>query len=186
MTDGEQELVDARQPPSRSGRYPFVNDRFTAEFAGLFGVAYRAAYSILGDRTEAEDCAQEALARAFVRWKRVEDYAVPWVARVAANQALDRARRTARRGERRLDDNAADPSTRGADVIAERRRDLVIALTHLPRRQRDAVVLRHLADLSEADTAAGMGCSIGTVKSAVSRGIAHLRDELGATWALEA
>ena len=163
-----------------------MNDRFTAEFAALFGVAYRAAYSILGDRAEAEDCAQEALARALVRWKRVEDYAVPWVARVAANQALDRARRAARRGERRLDESSTGAPTASADVIAIRRRDLVIALRNLPRRQRDAIVLRHLADLSEADTAAGMGCSVGAVKSAVSRGVARLRDELGSTWALEA
>jgi RNA polymerase sigma-70 factor (sigma-E family) len=174
-----------RQPSVRRRRYSIVNDRFSAEFGELFRVAYRAAYSVLGDRAEAEDCAQEALAGAFVRWNRIESYAVPWVARVAANQALDRTRRAARRRHRPLDERDHTPAT-GPDVLAERRRDLVTALRSLPRRQRDAVVLRHLVDLSEADAAAGMGCSVGTVKSAVSRGIARLRDELGASWALEA
>jgi DNA-directed RNA polymerase specialized sigma24 family protein len=47
------------------------------------------------------------------------------------------------------------------------------------------VVLRHLLDLTERDTASAMGCTAGTVKSATSRGLAALRMSLGPTWALE-
>ena len=56
--------------------------------------------------------------------------------------------------------------------------DLYRALDRLPRRQRDIVVLRHLADLSEADVAALIGCSVGTVKSNASRARAALREVL--------
>lgn len=163
-----------------------MNERFTVEFEELFRVSYRAAFAILGDREEAEDCAQEALARALVRWRRVEDHATPWVARVAANQALDRVRRRTRRRDRSFDETVHHPKTSPGDSLVTHRRDLVAALQTLPRRQRDAVVLRHIADLSEADAALAMGCSVGTVKSALSRGVAHLRTELGPSWALEA
>ena len=59
------------------------------------------------------------------------------------------------------------------------------ALRALPRRQREAVVLRFLVDLSEHDTAQAMGCALGTVKSAAARGLERLRQALGPTWALE-
>lgn len=163
-----------------------MHERFTAEFDALFRVSYRAAFAILGDRSEAEDCAQEALARALVRWRRIEEYAAPWVAKAASNRALDLARRRQRREDRPLTDDTPVSAALGSDLMATRRRDLTTALQNLPRRQRDAIVLRHLADLSEADAAQAMGCSIGTVKSAVSRGVDRLRYELGPNWLLEA
>lgn len=163
-----------------------MNDRFTAEFEELFGVAYRAAYAILGDRSEAEDCAQESLARALVRWRRIEGYATPWVARVSANHALDKVRRRNRRRDKALDESTPDPVSIAAEALVSKRRDLVTALNALPQRQRDIIVLRHLADLSEADVADLMNCSVGTVKSSLSRGLSRLRTELGPNWAWEA
>ncbi|MDQ3176214.1 MAG: SigE family RNA polymerase sigma factor [Actinomycetota bacterium] len=160
-----------------------MSDGFVAEFEELFGVAYRAAFVILGDRGDAEDCAQEALARAMVRWRRVGGYGRPWVARVATNLAIDRTRRRKRTVLRNEDGDRAEP---GGDVFAAEREELVAALRNLPRRQREAVVLRHVADLSEAETADALGCSVGTVKSTVSRGLASLRVDLGAEWVLEA
>lgn len=58
---------------------------------------------------------------------------------------------------------------------------LLAALRALPERQRAAVVLRHWCDLSEAETARAMQCSVGTVKSNASRGLAHLRAALART-----
>ena len=58
---------------------------FEEAFDGLYHLAYRVAYRLLGRRAEAEDVAQEALARAYVRWFRVEDHAEPWVAKVSTN-----------------------------------------------------------------------------------------------------
>jgi RNA polymerase sigma factor (sigma-70 family) len=54
----------------------------------------------------------------------------------------------------------------------------VRALEDLPDRQRAAIVLRFYEDLSERDTARVLGCRIGTVKSAVSRGLKHMREEM--------
>lgn len=159
-----------------------MSDAFISEFEELFRIAYRSAYAILGDRGDAEDCAQESLARAMVRWGRIEPYGRAWVARVSTNLALDRTRKRKRSvlgGEQHGDEGGH------VDDYAERRQELAQALRNLPRRQREAVVLRHLADLSEADTAAVLGCSVGTVKSAVSRGLARLRTEIDQGWAWE-
>jgi RNA polymerase sigma-70 factor (sigma-E family) len=161
-------------------RFQGVEDDFAGCFEELYRVAYRAAYGILGDRTEAEDCAQEASARALVRWRRVHDYAPAFVARVSINLALDRVRATQRTSRNR---RGADATTADRFELAARRRDLAIALAALPKRQREAVVLRYLVDLPEAETAGAMGCTVGTVKSTVSRGLDKLRTELGPQWA---
>jgi RNA polymerase sigma-70 factor (sigma-E family) len=150
---------------------------FDDAFDALFRDAYRVAYRLLGDREDAADVAQEALARASVRWSRlVRDRAdaAPWVVRVAANLALDRWRR--RKTAARYAAVVAGGSS--ADRMPERV-DLHRALQALPRRQRDVVVLRYVADLPEADVAAALGCSVGTVKTHASRGLAALRVALG-------
>lgn len=67
-----------------------------------------------------------------------------------------------------------DPGADSAVAVAERDA-LRRALLALPVRQRTALVLRHYADLSEADTAAAMDCAVGTVKSLTSRGLVALR-----------
>lgn len=58
---------------------------------------------------------------------------------------------------------------------------LAAALCELPPRQRAVVVLRYFDDLSEADTAAVLGCAVGTVKSSTSRALTRLRELLGET-----
>lgn len=158
-------------------RFESVDVAFVDRFEDLYRVAYRAAFVVLGSRAEAEDCAQEALARALVRWRTVQGYAPAWVARVSTNLSIDRTRSTRRTAP-------ASPSV-VADPMIDRRRDLVTALRALPVRQREAVVLRYLVDLPEADAARAMGCSVGTVKSATSRGLERLRADLGPQWAGE-
>jgi RNA polymerase sigma factor (sigma-70 family) len=141
-------------------------------FDGLAAVARRVAFRLLGDGHEAEEAGQEALARAYVRWSRVEPYAEAWVARVAANLALDRHRARARAHRHRGDVVLVAPD--GAEPLALRL-ELVAGLRALPRRQREVVVLRYLADVSEAATAELLGCTPGTVKQHASRGLAALR-----------
>lgn len=154
-------------------------DDFVARYSELFQVAYRASYAVLGSREEAEDCAQEALARLLSRVReRPPETIGPWVARVATNLAIDRWRRLARA-------RSHQPSPTPTVVTGIRRSDLATALRALPRRQRDAVVLRHVLDMSERDTAAALGCTNGTVKSATSRGLDRLRELLGPEWALD-
>jgi RNA polymerase sigma-70 factor (sigma-E family) len=146
---------------------------FELAFADLYRLAYRVGYRILGDRTEAEDIAQETLARATLRWTRLHERPEGWVSRVASNLAIDRYRH--RRREPRF---ASGPVGIVDDRTVERS-DLVAALRRLPRRQREVVVLRYLADFSEADVAAALGCSVGTVKTHGSRGLSALRRHLG-------
>lgn len=102
------------------------------------------AFRILGDRSDAEDVAQETLARALVRWRRVAPYAEPWTATTASNLAIGIWRRRGRitPPERAL-------SCAPDQHVAERL-ELVRLWRDLPRRQRDVVVMRYLADLPEA------------------------------------
>lgn len=146
---------------------------FDEAFGDLYRATYKVAFRLLGDRAEAEDVAQEALARTYVRWRIVEPYAAPWACRVATNVAIDRARRS-----RRIAGGDA-PEHGVADAYAAERVDLQRALKDLPRRQRDVVVLRYLADQSEDAVATALGLAVGTVKSHASRGLAALRARLG-------
>lgn len=146
---------------------------FDEKFDELYGCAYQAAFRILGDREESEDVAQEALARAMVRWHKVSEYGEAWVSRVAINLALDSVR--SRQGRRR----DILFATRGAvEDFEGERLDLLQALRSLPRRQRQIVCLRYIADLPEAAVSDLLGCSVGTVKSHASRGVSRLRQQL--------
>ena len=146
---------------------------FERSFEALYRLAYRVAFRILGDRSDAEDVAQETLARAVLRWSRLEARPEGWVSRVASNLAVDRYRQRVR---------SRRPRSGPIGVVDDRmgeRADLVAALRSLPRRQREVVVLRYLADFSEADVAAALGCSVGSIETHASRGLAALRQRLG-------
>jgi RNA polymerase sigma-70 factor, ECF subfamily len=148
---------------------------FRAAYVELFPVAFRVAMRLLGDVTAAEDVAAEALARAYARWDRIGElsYRDAWVLRVAANVAIDVARRRRRRVET-VDVAGADPGDVAATRVA-----LEAALRALPARQRDVVVLRYLSDLPEEAVAEALGISAGTVKTHLSRGLTSLRRLLG-------
>jgi RNA polymerase sigma-70 factor (sigma-E family) len=144
-------------------------DDFDTEFEQLWSRAYGVAYVVLGDRGESEDIAQETLARALVRWKKISAYAEPWVVRVAGNLAIDRVRRQQRTG---------GVPTQDVPDLSAQRVDLQRALIALSPKQREVVVLRYLVDLPEAEVAHSLGCSVGTVKTHASRGLAALREQL--------
>jgi RNA polymerase sigma-70 factor (sigma-E family) len=146
---------------------------FDDAFPALYRHAYRVAYRIRGSDSDAKDLAQDALVRAFSRWEKVGRYSDPsaWVARVVTNLAFDQWRR--RRLLRRL------PVARQEESVPHDHVELYLALDALPRRQRQVVVLRYLADQSEAATAQAMGCSVGAVKQHASRGLKALRAGLG-------
>lgn len=156
---------------------PPASDLFEDRFDDLAAIAYRVTYRLLGSRPDAEDLTQETLTRAYQRWRKVRGHAEPWVARVAANLALDAIRRDKRRptvADAGPDDRAAPE---GASVVD--RMELVRVLHDLPRRQRETVVLRYLADLPEVDVARELGISVGSVKQHASRGLAALRNAAG-------
>jgi RNA polymerase sigma-70 factor (sigma-E family) len=147
---------------------------FEESFDTLYSRAYGVAFQLLGVRTEAEDVAQETLARAFVHWRKVHAYPEAWVVRVASNLSID----TWRQNRRFRNAAAPDSLTPGPDAA---RVDLHAALRRLSRRQREVLVLRFLADLPEADVAETLGCSVGSVKVHASRGLAALRVSMGVT-----
>ena len=146
-----------------------VDTAFDQMFPELFRSAYRVAYRLLGSREDAADCAQEACARACADWPKLtrSGSPVPWVVRVSGNLAIDRWRKAKRTRGGRAAEPVFDPDPE--------RIDLYRALDALPRRHRDVMVLRHLADLSEVAVAELLGCSVGTVKSNASRARAALR-----------
>jgi RNA polymerase sigma-70 factor (ECF subfamily) len=146
---------------------------FEDEFSLLFGAAYRVAYRLSGSREDAADCAQEACARAYTDWKRLirRGDVTPWVIRVSGNLAIDRWRKLQRARRIPAADDVSAPSSD--------RLDLARALDKLPRRQREVIVLRYIADMSEVAVANALGCSLGTVKTHASRALVSLRRTLG-------
>lgn len=149
------------------------------DFAGFVSAdatrLMRIAYLLTGNQEAAEDLLQETLERVYVAWPRV-DNPFAYARAALASRAASRWRDRARRREAPLTEAADVAHAFGDDVERIAQRDeLVRALTRLGPRQRAAVVLRYLEDLSEAETAAALGCSVGTVKSQTSRGLARLR-----------
>ncbi|WP_239543159.1 SigE family RNA polymerase sigma factor [Micromonospora terminaliae] len=142
-------------------------------------VLLRVAFLLTGDRHAAEDLLQEVLEQVYVRWRRVQGSPEAYARRALVNRSINRWRRRARRPEQSLgrhDEVARDH----ADAVALRG-VVVAALRALPPRQRAAVVLRYLEDVSVTDVAAAMGCSQGAVKSHAARGLARLREVLAAS-----
>jgi RNA polymerase sigma-70 factor (ECF subfamily) len=135
-------------------------------------------HAMTGSRAEAEDCVQEAYARAWQRWDKVSDYGDPeaWVRTVAYRVSISSWRKTAnmRAAHRR---HGAPDDSRGLspDYVA-----IVTALRKVSASQRQAIVLHHLVGLSVDEIARETGTATGTVKARLSRGrqaLAPLLDE---------
>jgi RNA polymerase sigma-70 factor (sigma-E family) len=145
---------------------------YDERFDELAAIAYRVAFRVVGSREDARELAQEAMARAYAHWRRASTHPEAWVARVASNLAIDLLRRRGRPIE------APPEPMPDLGVHVAERMELVQALRRLPRRQRQVVVLRYLADLPERHVAEQLGCTTGTVKQHASRGLAALRAAL--------
>lgn len=145
--------------------------------AGSSPRLFRLALLLTGhDRAAAEDLLQLALERAYRHWTRIcrSDEPERYVRRILANASHDRWRRASRTPERELPQDAGPVAADHAGAVADR--DLLMrALASLPKRQRTVLVLRYYSDLSELEIADVLGCSVGTVKSQASRGLARLR-----------
>jgi len=152
-------------------------DSFEEFYAGTADRVYRALAVTLADIHLAREAADEAMARAFVHWSKVARYDNPggWVFRVGLNWATSWRRKLRR--ERALTDDSwpAAPAMDTGGLAAS------AALARLPVAQRAVVVCRVLFTLSTAETAAVLRIAEGTVRSRLSRAIAALRRDLGAT-----
>ncbi len=130
-------------------------------------------YAMTGDRAEAEDCVQEAFARAWQHWGRVCGYADPeaWVRTVAYRISVSSWRKAASRSraQRRRGAAAEEPGL-SPDYVA-----IIAALRQIPVVQRQAIVLHHLVGLSVEDIATAHKIPAGTVKARLARGRQALR-----------
>jgi RNA polymerase sigma-70 factor (sigma-E family) len=147
------------------------------EFVLARGAALsRAAYLLTGDRSAAEELTQAALVKAALRWRRVVAAGDPeaYVRRILVNEHISWWRRFGRR-ERASAYHGIEIGQSDPSEAAAQRLDMAAALARLPKRQRAVVILRFYEDLTEVETAAAMGCSVGTVKSQASAALAKLR-----------
>jgi RNA polymerase sigma-70 factor (sigma-E family) len=150
---------------------------FDEFFRATWPRLYRTAYAVAGDRASAEDALQSAYVRAYASWGRVSraDHPEAYVRRIVVNEILGTRRRAWWQRERpqaspESPDRVAPPD---AGVVEH---DAVwVAVLALPPRQRAVIVLRYYEDLSEAETAAALGISTGTVKSQAAKALAALR-----------
>ncbi|MGP4000036.1 SigE family RNA polymerase sigma factor [Streptomyces sp. 8N706] len=143
-------------------------------------VLLRTARSLTANPCDAEDLLQTALTKTYLAWERIEDHRAldGYVRRALLNT------RTSQWRKRRIDEfsceelpereSAPEPDPAEQQVLRDA---MWRAVLRLPDRQRAMVVLRYYEDLSEARTAEVLGVSVGTVKSAVSRALAKLRED---------
>lgn len=155
-----------------------LHDLYVAYYQALV----RLAWLLIGDQGEAEDVAQDAFVRLHRSWDRLRDpsAAPAYLRSTVVNLARSGLRRrlVARRHPPTPFPNAASAEEGAAG--REDEREVLAALRALPRRQRECLALRYYLDLSEADIAATLGISTGSVKSHSHRGLAALASKLEA------
>ncbi len=148
------------------------------------GLLYRVAHSIVRNPAEAEDIVQEVFLRALQKQHQLSSIAEvrPWLVRIAWNLALDRRRRT--RPEQMDEDFAAALTSASlpADLaLAETRRmaQVFAAIERLPRKEREALLLSAMDELSTAEIATILGKTQSGVRSLLFRARTRLRERLG-------
>lgn len=128
----------------------------------------RTAYLISGDASRAEEVVQDAFVQTHRAWPRVRD-PLPYLRTAVLNGCRSVGRRRRLELDRRP--RPPDPVPLGADELWD-------ALATLPDRQRAAIVLRFYLDLPDDEIAHLLGCRRATVRTAVHRGLAKLRQEI--------
>jgi RNA polymerase sigma-70 factor (sigma-E family) len=151
------------------------DEEFRDFMRGRWPAMVRLAYGLTGDLGHAEDVAQAAFARAYASWSRVARTGDPdaYVRKIVINENRSRFRK------RRVTEDLVGAVPEGPGQVAAGvtgdSEALLGALRRLGPRQRAVIVLRYWMDMSEAETAAALNCSVGTVKSQASRALATLR-----------
>lgn len=148
-------------------------------------LAQRTAYVILRDADAAQDVAQEAFVKAYRSLDRFREGAPmrPWLLRIVANEAINRAKAASRHrhvdlavAEAVAGDPAGSPE---AQALARERRELLVhALNEMKEDDRIVIAYRYFFDLTEAEMAEALGIPRGTVKSRLSRAMSRLREQL--------
>jgi RNA polymerase sigma-70 factor (sigma-E family) len=152
---------------------------FAAYLAARQPSLLRTAFLLAGNRHDAEDLVQTSFAKLYLSWDKVRDQGSmdAYVRRILVNEHNSLWRRAWKRREHSADDtvlHALDEPHQDAhdDGVGPALWEVVQTL---PRKARAVVVLRYYEEMSEAETAAVLGISVGTVKSQTSRALAALR-----------
>ena len=156
------------------GRHEVVLDDFSEWYEAAYPRLVRTLAVTVG-LSEAEDVAAETFSRAFAAWSRNQLRSRDnWVFTVALNEVRRRGR-----WARRQQDFLAGIRAQRPDQVSESDLDLWRAVARLPRRSREAIVLRYVADLTEPDIADVMGISTGTVSATLHQARSRLADQIG-------
>ena len=131
----------------------------------------RTAYLLTGNHHDAEDLVQSALIKVVPKWGRIKDHPEPYVRKVLARESVNRWR------GRRWREVPTDVFPEQTHHDSTDRISLLEDLRRLSPRQRAVLVLRYFDDLTEADTAAALGISVGSVKSHAREALARLRNQ---------
>jgi RNA polymerase sigma factor (sigma-70 family) len=159
-----------------------ANEEFETFFRGSYDRVFKGAFATCGDWSIAEDATQEAFARAYARWRRLQE--APWVEGWVMTTALNEARRLLRHGRRiraPMPAHAMSSQDRVNDFAAplDQRESIRRAILQLPERPRTALILFYMCDLSTASIARLMGCAEGTARSHLTSARQRLGDLLG-------
>ncbi|ANH36798.1 RNA polymerase sigma-E factor [Nocardioides dokdonensis FR1436] len=166
--------TEGRRAPTDGARR---DAEFTEYLAARQAALLRTAYLVCGDRHQAEDVLQTALAKLYLSWDKVRDRGAldAYVRRIVVNETTSAWRRPWHRRERATD--ALPETAAHHDAYDEGRSAALWAVVRsLPPKARAVVVLRYYEQLTEAETAQALGVSTGTVKSQCNRAMALLRE----------
>lgn len=159
-----------------------TEDLLTALYTSHYRELVRLATFLTSDRDSAEEIVQDAYVKVHGSWRGVRELekGEAYLRTAVVNGCRSRLRRRQVAAKHRPEP-LPDMASAEAGALATVQREAVLrALASLPKRQREAVVLRYYGDLTEAQTAQAMGCSVGSVKSHASRAMTALRPLLEA------
>ena len=152
------------------------------------GLVYNVAARITGNRTSAEDVAQETFTSAYRSIRRFRGGSLrAWLTRIASNLSIDAIRSSRRRPEESLDEHLLNPAFQPVSAVEspeqralsnELAGEIQRAIMAVPEEQRALLVLIDVEGLSYEEAAEAVGASVGTVKSRLSRGRARVRAHL--------
>ena len=148
------------------------------------GIAFRTAYVIARNASDAEDAAQDGFVKAWRALGRFREGAPfrPWLLQIVANEARNRRRSAGRRANLALRaateelSGGAAPSPEATLLSGEQRSELLAVVDGLPEEQRTVVALRYFLGLSEHEVAETLAVPQGTVKSRTARALERLRE----------
>lgn len=151
---------------------------FREYVAARQAVLYRSAVLLTGDRQDAEDLLQTALAKLAARWHTIQRTGSPdaYVRKVMYHQRISWWRLRRNRHEHAFAEVPEAPGYGDLAADAALRLALAAVLRQLTPKQRAVVILRYYDDLPEGEVAAILGCSVGTVRSQTHRTLARLRE----------